>query len=129
MANDSSKQVLNGIEDIIKKTSQNMKLIASIAILAQAPFTMAQPVNVDPPRTESIGVNTEMAVTAPSSTAYGTRGLPQTSSAEALGEGRLMFGVQGAYYRQQKQFAGVPEKNANIFTGIGSVSLGINRHI
>ncbi len=85
--------------------------------------------DVDPPVTARIEANTDINVTAPTNTFYGTRGLSQTSSAEALGEGRLIFGVYGSWYQQQKDFTGGPNKNANIFTGIGSISLGVNRQI
>jgi outer membrane protein OmpA-like peptidoglycan-associated protein len=84
---------------------------------------------VDPPVTEHIGANTEIRVVAPTNTWYGTRGLSQTASAEALGQGRLIFGLNGSYYQQQKDFAGGPNKNANFFTGIGSIALGLNRHV
>jgi outer membrane protein OmpA-like peptidoglycan-associated protein len=107
----------------------NLKSIAALAFLAQAPYCLAGPTNVDPPETESIGADTEIKVVSPTNTFYGTRGLSQTASAEALGEGRLIFGLQGAFYQQQKDFPGGPNKDANIFTGIGSVSLGINRQI
>ncbi len=90
---------------------------------------MAEPTNVDPVETENIDANTEIKMTSPTNTFYGTRGLSQTSSAEALGEGRLIFGLQGSFYQQQKLFSGGPNKDANIFTGIGAVSLGINRQI
>jgi outer membrane protein OmpA-like peptidoglycan-associated protein len=101
--------------------------IAATAILFALP-TQAQ-TDVDPPVTAKIGANTDIHVVAPSITFYGTRGLSQTASAEALGEGRLTFGAYGSWYQQQKTFLGAPNKNANIFTGIGSVSLGINRHM
>ncbi len=100
-------------------------------LLAQAPFALAaKPLaNVDAPVTEKIEAETEISMIAPTNTFYGTRGLSQTSSAEALGQGRLIFGFQGAWYQQQKLFLGGPNKNANIFTGIGAISLGLNRHI
>ena len=85
--------------------------------------------DVDPPVTARIEANTDIDVVAPTNTFYGTRGLSQTSSAEALGEGRLIFGASGAWYQQQKSFFGAPNKDANIFTGIASVSLGVNRQI
>ena len=89
---------------------------------------MAQ-ANVDAPALEDVTSHTDLKVLAPTNTFYGTRGLSQTASAEALGEGRLIFGINGNWYQQQNVFAGGPNKNANIFTGTGSVSLGINRQI
>lgn len=97
--------------------------------LAQAPSAELAPTDVDAPVTEEIGANTDVKVVAPTNTFYGTRGLSQTASAEALGEGRLIFGFQGAWYQQQRSFAGGPNLDANIFTGIGSASLGVNRHV
>ncbi len=78
---------------------------------------------------EHIGATTEIKVIAPTNTMYGTRGLPQTSSAEALGEGRLIFGLNGSFYQQQKNFSGAPNKGANFFTGIGSIAFGLNRQV
>jgi outer membrane protein OmpA-like peptidoglycan-associated protein len=104
-------------------------MLAGAAILSQAHLSRAATADVDPAETEKIGANTEISVTSPTNTFFGTRGLSQTSSAEALGQGRLIFGVQGSYYQQQKGFPGAPDKDANIFSGRGSVSLGINRQI
>ena len=112
-----------------KNTCFRMKPLAALAILAQATITMAQSTDVDPPVTEHIAANTEIRVVAPTNTFYGTRGLPQTGSAEALGQGRLIFGLNGSFYNQQKEFAGGPNKGANFFTGIGSIAFGLNRHV
>lgn len=93
-------------------------------LVAEVPLT-----DVDPPVTEQIGPYTDIKVVAPSNTAYGTRGLSQTASAEALGEGRLVFGLHGNWYQQQTTYANAPNDGANIFTAIGSIALGLNRHI
>ncbi len=129
MAKENSKKILNRIEDIIKNSIANYTRIASMALLAAAPLTMAQAVDVDPPVTEHIDANTEIRVVAPTNTWNGTRGLGQTGSAEALGSGRLIFGLNGSWYNQGKNFSGAPNKGANIFTGIGSIALGLNRHV
>lgn len=100
-----------------------------IVAMAAAAHAEVPPTDVDAPVTEEIEANTDVKVVAPTNTFYGTRGLSQTASAEALGEGRLIFGAQGAWYRQQRAFAGGPNQDANIFTGIGSASLGLNRHV
>lgn len=100
-----------------------------MALLATASFTLAQTTDVDPPVTEHIGANTEIRVVSPTNTWYGTRGLGQTGSAEALGSGRLIFGLNGSWYNQQKEFRGGPNEGANIYTGIGSIALGLNRHV
>ncbi len=108
----------------------NLKSIAAFAVLALATLSMAEPTtNVDPPVTEHIDANTEIRVVAPTNTFYGTRGLPQTGSAEALGQGRLIFGLNGSFYNQQKEFARGPNKGANFFTGIGSIAYGLSRQV
>lgn len=112
------------------KCNQGRNLAMSLAITSTF---IALPshgqTDVDPPVTAKIEANTDIHVVAPTNTFFGTRGLSQTASAEALGEGRLTFGTYGSWYQQQRSFLGVPNKNANIFTGIGSISLGINRQI
>jgi hypothetical protein len=117
-------------EEIIKNKTLNLKSIAASAVLALATHSMAEPTtNVDPPVTEHIDANTEIRVVAPTNTFYGTRGLPQTGSAEALGQGRLIFGLNGSFYQQQKEFAKGPNKGANFFTGIGSIAYGLSRQV
>jgi outer membrane protein OmpA-like peptidoglycan-associated protein len=64
-------------------------------------------------------------IIAPTNTMQGTRGLSQTSSAVALGEGRLVFGLNGPWYRQQLSFAGTPNRDADIFTAVGTIGYGI----
>lgn len=97
-------------------------------LLAAGVPTWAEPaVNVDPPALEKIDETTNIKVVPPTMTMQGTRGLSQTNSAEALGEGRLVFGLHGPWYRQERQFQGVPNAKADIFTGVGTVSYGISR--
>ena len=116
----------------MNKKTLKTRMLASLLVLGGAQMSLADaipPTDVDAPVSESIEANTDIKVITPTNTFYGTRGLSQTASAEALGEGRLIFGVQGAWYQQQKAFAGGPNMDANIFTGIGTVSLGLNRHV
>jgi outer membrane protein OmpA-like peptidoglycan-associated protein len=108
--------------------------LATALVLSFPVFSAAQgepniSVDVDPPVTEHISKDTEIRVVSPTNTWYGTRGLSQTASAEALGAGRLIFGLNGAFYNQQKNYALGPNKGANFFTGIGSIALGLNRHV
>jgi outer membrane protein OmpA-like peptidoglycan-associated protein len=65
----------------------------------------------------------------PATTCYSTRGMTQISSAEPLGAGRLTITAQGAWYQQQRTFSNAPDSAANIITGIGSMSFGINSYI
>jgi outer membrane protein OmpA-like peptidoglycan-associated protein len=110
--------------------TQRILAVSLLTLLPVLAHSQADPItNVDPPVTEHIGAYTEIHVTAPTNTWYGTRGLSQTASAEALGEGRLIFGLNGSFYNQQRSFIGGPNKGANLFTGIGSIALGLNRHV
>jgi outer membrane protein OmpA-like peptidoglycan-associated protein len=103
-----------------------------IALACAPAITFAQ-TNVDPPKTEEIGATTDIKVVAPTNTLYGTRGLPQTGSAEALGEGRLIFGVNGSWYKQSQAprpaAPNNPQTEASIMTGAASVSMGISPYI
>jgi outer membrane protein OmpA-like peptidoglycan-associated protein len=65
----------------------------------------------------------------PTTTAWGTRGLSQTSSAEALGAGRLNLNLQGTWYRQQDAYPGTPNAGANIATGLGALAFGVSNHL
>ncbi|HAJ78954.1 MAG TPA: hypothetical protein DCO75_04215, partial [Fibrobacteres bacterium] len=65
----------------------------------------------------------------PSTTCYSMRGMTQISSAEPLGAGRLTITAQGSWYQQQRNFSNAPDSAANIITGIGSMSFGINSYI
>jgi outer membrane protein OmpA-like peptidoglycan-associated protein len=103
-------------------------LVSVLGLLAGSLPTGAEPIaDVDPPALESIDETTDIKVIPPTMTMQGTRGLSQTASAEALGEGRLVFGLHGPWYRQERQFQGVPNAEADIFTGVGTISYGISR--
>ncbi len=64
----------------------------------------------------------------PTTTGFGTRGLSQTSSAQALGMGRLNVVAQGAWYQQKDAYAGAPNEGANIATGVGALALGVSNY-
>jgi len=83
--------------------------------------------HVDPPVIEHVEDTTTVKMVAPTNTMQGTRGLSQTNSAEALGEGRLVLGLYGPWYRQEHEFKGVPNAKADIFTGVGTIAYGISR--
>jgi outer membrane protein OmpA-like peptidoglycan-associated protein len=103
-------------------------LLTACAALAWAgPGARSAMAQVDPPVIEHIEDTTTVEFIQPTNTMQGTRGLSQTSSAEALGEGRLVLGLNGPWYRQQNSFAGTPNAKADIFTGIGSLAYGIGR--
>ncbi|MBN1981363.1 MAG: OmpA family protein [Chitinivibrionales bacterium] len=67
--------------------------------------------------------------TNPITSCYATRGLVETSSAEALGVGRLTVNVHGSWYQQQKEFLLAPNYRAHIITGIDAISFGVNNFI
>jgi outer membrane protein OmpA-like peptidoglycan-associated protein len=106
-----------------------LHVLAGLGLAAWASPAHAQSLkaDVDPPVIEHIEDTTNVEVIAPTNTMQGTRGLSQTASAEALGEGRLVLGLNGPWYRQQRNFAGAPNAKADIFTGIGSLAYGISR--
>ena len=110
-------------------SKKSTMLFAAAGLLAGTGPALAQGLkaDVDPPVIEHIEDTTTIRQLAPTNTMQGTRGLPQTASAEALGEGRLVLGLNGPWYRQAKAFQGVPNAKADIFTGIGTVAYGINR--
>lgn len=110
-------------------------LLSAFLLLAGAvlPSAVAAQTDVDPPAPESIGADTDIEVITPTNTIYGTRGLSQTGSAESMGEGRLLFGFNGAWYNQSQgprpAAPDNPQEGANIFTGIGSASFGVSPYI
>src|SRR5688572_4229675 len=116
---------------LVEKKPNLIKTLAFLAPLAAFAPAGAQAVgaDVDPPVIEHVEDTTTVTVTAPTNTWYGTRGLSHTPSAEALGEGRLVLGVAGPWYRQERSFPGVPNENADIFAGRASVAHGFNRFV
>ncbi len=71
----------------------------------------------------------DSAVTPLSLTQHGTRGLSQTGSAEALGQGQTTFGLTTSWYPQLRDYPGGPPKWANVFTGLGALSYGLNNYL
>lgn len=57
------------------------------------------------------------------------RGLSTISSAESMGAGRITFGFLATWYQQQTQYYNTPNEGANIFTGVGSFSYGVNSYV
>jgi outer membrane protein OmpA-like peptidoglycan-associated protein len=117
------------------KSTASRRIFPAMMLLATtlAPAIALAQTDVDPPKTEAIGPNTDIKVITPTNTLYALRGLPQTGSAEALGEGRLVFGLSGSWYAQKQAprpaAPGNPQVNASIMTGTGSAALGISPYI
>lgn len=75
------------------------------------------PNDVDASVAGKIGPNIEVSVVAPTNTFFGTLGFSPTSSAEGLGQGRLINGVAGSWYLRTMKIA--PGKSS----GTCSISL------
>jgi outer membrane protein OmpA-like peptidoglycan-associated protein len=102
--------------------------VLSMAAFLAGRLPVSAQTQVDPPALEDIDASTDIHVTPPTNTMQGTRGLSQTSSAEALGEGRLILGITAPWYRQERAFPGAPNEKADIYTGIGTLAYGISPH-
>ena len=68
-------------------------------------------------------------VYSPSVTINGLRGLTTVSSAEALGEGRITFGLYLQGYRQDRGYLNTPNTGALLFAGTGAFSYGVNSYV
>ena len=100
-----------------------MFLAVSLALPAAGAEEVAYEIQ---PSEERMPDSLNIKETAPTNTLQGTRGLTQTPSGEALGAGRLVLGLNGPWYRQEKNFSGVPNQKADIFTGIGTLAYGLS---
>jgi outer membrane protein OmpA-like peptidoglycan-associated protein len=125
---------INKTEDGFMKKGKHQSISSApmaVAFLFACVAAVARTIaaDVDPPVMEHIEDTTDITVVAPTNTWYGTRGLSQTPSAEALGKGRLVLGLFGPWYRQQRTFQGAPNADADIFTGRASVAIGFNRQV
>ncbi len=67
-------------------------------------------------------------VYAPALNTMSTQGLHEISSAEALGEGSLNISLSSGWYSQEKDMASAPNEDANIVTGILSLSFGVSSY-
>lgn len=63
---------------------------------------------------------------SPAVNAEGLRGLTSIGSAEPMCEGRITFGFVLPWYRQETGYLNTPNSGANIFTGTGAFSYGVN---
>jgi Outer membrane protein and related peptidoglycan-associated (lipo)proteins len=59
----------------------------------------------------------------------GLRGLSTISSAESMGAGRITFSFMLPWYQQKVGYLNTPNVGANIFTGAGAFSYGVNSYI
>jgi len=57
------------------------------------------------------------------------RGLSTVGSAESMGAGRITFGFLAPWYRQQVGYLNSPNVGANVFTGAGAFSYGVNSNV
>lgn len=65
----------------------------------------------------------------PGSNPYGTLGMTNLVSAEAMGDGRLTLKVRGNFFEQNKSFPGGPEKGTQITTVNGAIAYGMNAYM
>lgn len=59
----------------------------------------------------------------------GLRGLSTIGSAESMGAGRITFNVLAPWYNQEIGYRTSPNAGANLFTGTGAFSYGVNSHV
>jgi len=57
------------------------------------------------------------------------RGLSTIGSAESMGEGRITFNFIAPWYRQERGYLTAPNAGANVFTGAGAFSYGVNSNV
>ncbi|MBN1128273.1 MAG: OmpA family protein [Chitinispirillaceae bacterium] len=57
------------------------------------------------------------------------RGLSAIGSAESMGAGRITFNVLAPWYNQRVGYLTSPNAGANLFTGTGAFSYGVNSHV
>ena len=57
------------------------------------------------------------------------RGLSTINSAESMGEGRITFNFMLPWYQQKAGYLTTPNVGANIFTGAGAFSYGVNSYV
>jgi outer membrane protein OmpA-like peptidoglycan-associated protein len=57
------------------------------------------------------------------------RGLSTIGSAESMGAGRITFGFLAPWYREQTGYLTAPNAGANVFTGAGAFSYGVNSNV
>jgi outer membrane protein OmpA-like peptidoglycan-associated protein len=57
------------------------------------------------------------------------RGLSAIGSAESMGAGRITFNILAPWYRQRIGYLTAPNAGANLYTGIGAFSYGVNSYV
>jgi len=57
------------------------------------------------------------------------RGLSTIGSAESMGAGQITFGFLAPWYEQKRGYLNTPNVGANIFTGAGAFSYGVNSYV
>jgi outer membrane protein OmpA-like peptidoglycan-associated protein len=57
------------------------------------------------------------------------RGLSSIGSAESMGAGRITFGIMAPWYQQRRGYLTAPNAGANLFTGAGAFSYGVNSYV
>jgi len=73
--------------------------------------------------------NDNNSVYSPVINGDGLRGLSTVNSAESMGAGRITFSFMLPWYEQKIGYLTSPNSGANIFTGAGSFSYGVNSNV
>ncbi|MCU0609425.1 MAG: hypothetical protein MUF22_06640, partial [Chitinispirillaceae bacterium] len=77
-------------------------------------------------QTASADVDSKASVYSPVVNGSALRGLSTIGSAESMGEGRITFDAIMPWYHQATGYLNTPKTGANIFTGTGAFSYGVN---
>ncbi|MDD5675874.1 MAG: OmpA family protein, partial [Chitinivibrionales bacterium] len=96
-------------------------LCAGTLFLALGMFSSTQKAMAQP--------NDKIAVYSPVVNGAALRGLSAISSAEPMGEGRITFDLMAPWYQQKTAYLNTPNIGANIFTGAGAFSYGVNSYV
>jgi outer membrane protein OmpA-like peptidoglycan-associated protein len=83
------------------------------------------------PAMHSVGAesNESTPVYSPVVNGEALRGLSTIGSAESMGAGRITFDLLVPWYQQRIAYLNAPNADANIFTGAGAFSYGVNSHV
>jgi len=73
--------------------------------------------------------NDNTSVYSPVVNGEALRGLSAVSSAESMGAGRITFSFMLPWYQQKVGYLNTPNVGANIFTGTGAFSYGVNSYV
>jgi outer membrane protein OmpA-like peptidoglycan-associated protein len=97
------------------------RVFAGTLFLAMCFFPSMNTVQADP--------NGSTPMYSPVVNGEALRGLSTVGSAESMGAGRITFSFLAPWYRQQVGYLNSPNTGANVFTGAGAFSYGVNSNV